>query len=202
MRSHGFCRICSPSCSAIISTGLRCSELLALRVNDIDFSAGTIRVDESSDQRSAGKIGPCKNATAYRTVLLHDAEGQSALKALRRFIKPDAAPTSLVFHSKTNGPLRENVILNQCLHPALDALQFERAGFRAFRAGCNRRWELAGLVPAVIRQQMGHTSAAMTAHYTGKIPLDQVKAEFSSKFGIKIDVLENDGKQNSASIAA
>jgi hypothetical protein len=61
---------------------------------------------------------------------------------------------------------------------------------------------LAGLAPAVIRQQMGHTSAAMTARYTGEIPLDQVKAEFSSKFGNKIDVLENNGKQKSALIAA
>jgi hypothetical protein len=31
--------------------------------------AGTIRVDESADQRTY-KIGPCKNAAAYRTVLL------------------------------------------------------------------------------------------------------------------------------------
>jgi integrase len=184
------------------ASGLRCSELLALRVNDIDFDASSIRVDESSDQRTAGKIGPCKNATAYRTVLLHDSEGQQALMVLRRFIKPDARPDSLIFHSKKNGPLRENTILNQCLHPALDALQFEHAGFHAFRAGCNRRWELAGLAPAVIRPQMGHTSAAMTARYTGEIPLDQVKAELSSKFGHKIDVLENIGKQKSALIAA
>lgn len=109
---------------------------------------------------------------------------------------------SLILHSRTNGPLSESVILNQCLHPALDALQFGRAGLHAFRAGRNRRWELAGLAPAVIRQQMGHTSAAMTARYTGEIPLDQIKAEFFSKFGNKIDVLENYGKQNSALIAA
>jgi hypothetical protein len=31
----------------------------------------------------------------------------------------------------------------------------------------------------------------MTARYTGEIPLDQVKAGFSSKFGNKIGVLEN-----------
>jgi integrase len=184
------------------ASGLRCSELLALRVNDIDFNASSVRVDESSDQRTAGKIGPCKNATAYRTVLLHDSEGQQALTVLRRFIKADAAPDRLIFRSKKNGPLRETTILNQCLHPALDALKFEHAGLHAFRAGCNRRWELAGLAPAVIRQQMGHTSAAMTARYTGEIPLDQVKAEFSSKFGNKIDVLENNGKQKSALIAA
>jgi integrase len=136
------------------ASGLRCSELLALRVNDIDFDASSIRVDESSDQRTAGKIGPRKNATAYRTVLLHDSEGQKALTELRRFIKPDATPDRLFFRSKKNGPLRETTILNQCLHPALDALRFELAGLHAFRVGCNRRWELVGLAPAVIGQQM------------------------------------------------
>jgi integrase len=44
------------------ASGLRVSELLALRVNDIDLKTGTIRVDESSDQRNNGAIGPCKNA--------------------------------------------------------------------------------------------------------------------------------------------
>jgi hypothetical protein len=58
------------------------------------------------------------------------------------------------------------------------------------RRGCNRRWELAGVNPAVIRQQMGHASAAMTALYTGEIPLEQIRTEFSMKFGNKIDVLE------------
>lgn len=82
------------------ASGLRCSELLALRVNDIDFDASSIRVDESSDQRTAGKIGPCKNATAYRTVLLHDSEGQKALTALRRFIKLGATSDRLIFLSK------------------------------------------------------------------------------------------------------
>jgi len=37
---------------------------------------------------------------------------------------------------------------------------------------------------------MGHASAAMTALYTGEIPLDQIRNEFSMKFGNKIDVLE------------
>jgi len=42
----------------------------------------------------------------------------------------------------------------------------------------------------VIRQQMGHTSSAMTARYTGEIPLEQIRIEFSTKFGNKIDILE------------
>jgi len=50
-----------------------------------------------------------------------------------------------------------------------------QAGMHAFRRGCNRRWKLAGVNPAVVRQHMGHSSAAMTAHYTGEIPLEQAR---------------------------
>jgi integrase len=173
------------------ASGLRFSELLALRVNDLDFGASTIRVEESSDQRSAGKIGPCKNATAYRTVLLGDPEGQKAMRSLKRFVGQAASSNSLVFRSKSGGPLRATNILNQGLHPALEALGMEKSGMHAFRRGCNRRWELTGINPAVIRQQMGHTSSTMTARYTGEIPLEQTRTEFSMKFGNKIDVLEN-----------
>jgi len=48
----------------------------------------------------------------------------------------------------------------------------------AFRRGCNRRWELARVSAAVIRQQMGHASASMTALYTGEIPIEQVVKQF------------------------
>lgn len=173
------------------ASGLRSSELLALKVDDIDFRASTIRVEESLDQRSTGKIGPCKNVSAYRTVLLRDPEGRMAMQQLRRFLKPARCSDALVFRSKRGGPLYETNILNQGLHPALKALGLKKAGMHAFRRGCNRRWELAGVNPAVIRQQMGHTSSTMTALYTGEIPLEQIEAEFSSKFGNKIVVLEN-----------
>jgi hypothetical protein len=49
---------------------------------------------------------------------------------------------------------------------------------------------LAGLNLAVLRQQMGHSSAAMTARYTGEI--QQVRAAFSGlKTGLKTRHLEN-----------
>lgn len=164
--------------------------MLALRVNDIDFRAGTIRVEESSDQKSKGAAGPCKNAAAYRSVLLLDQEGRKAVQKLRLFLGIAPNSTMFVFHSSRGNPLLETDILNQGLYPALDALGLEQAGMHAFRRGCNRRWELAGVKPAIIRQQMGHSSAAMTERYTGEIPLDDVRTEFSMKFGSKIDVLE------------
>jgi hypothetical protein len=42
--------------------------------------------------------------------------------------------------------------------------------------------------PAVLRQQMGHSSASMTARYTGEIPLKLVREAFSS---LKTRLLEN-----------
>jgi integrase len=151
-------------------SGLRIGELLALRKDDI--GENTIRVDESVDR--AGTIGPCKNVAAYRTVVLADLEGRTAMKALRHFAKHDG----LVFHSKNNGTLAETTILTQGLHPAVKALSLPKAGMHAFRRGCNRRWELARISSAVIRQQMGHVTADMTALYTGEIPVEQVTKHF------------------------
>jgi Phage integrase family len=82
----------------VAASGLRAIEVLALRGNDIDFKAGTIRVDESSDQRSNGALGPCKNAAAYRTIVFADIEGLKAMQALRRFLR-SSVPDELVFRS-------------------------------------------------------------------------------------------------------
>jgi integrase len=168
------------------ASGLRCSELLALKVDDINFDARTIRVEESSDQRNGGRMDECKNVAAYRTVHLGDSEGRKAIESLKRFLEAHPASDVLVFRSKRGGPLLETTVLNQGLHPALEALNLQKAGLHAFRRGCNRRWELAGIVPAVIRQQMGHTGAAMTRLYSGEIPMEQVQAAFSSKIGNKL----------------
>jgi integrase len=135
------------------ASGLRCAELFALRINDLDFKAGTIRVDESADQRTY-IIGPCKNMAAYRTVVLADVEGQEALLKLKRFLKGPQSQTSLVFCSKRETALRETSVLHRFLHPVLRVLGLPQAGTHAFRHGCNRRWELSGMNPAVLRQQM------------------------------------------------
>jgi integrase len=172
------------------ATGLRCGELFALKVNDIDFGAEAIRVDESLDQRTY-VIGPCKNAAAYRTVVLADSEGREALAMLKRFLGDGPlGGETLVFHSRNGSALRETNVLHDGLHPALEALGLPKAGMHAFRHGCNRRWELAGMNLAVLRQQMGHSSAAMTVRYTGEIPVDQIRAAFSRQNGNKIVVLE------------
>ena len=128
----------------------------------------------------------------YRAVVLVDHEGREALRVLQQFLGDGPLdPSALVLQSRSGSPLRETNVLHDGLHPALKALGLPKAGFRAFRRGCNGRWELAGTNPAVIRQQMGQNSMAMTACYTGEIPIEQVKAAFSNVNGNKIVVLED-----------
>ncbi len=158
-----------------------------MKLNDIDFKTGTVRIDESADQRFY-KIGLCKNASAYRTVLLADTEGKEALARLKRYLRGPQTASSLVFHSKRGTPLRETNVLHEFLHPVLKAHGLPQAGMHAFRQGCNRRWELSGMNPAVLRQQMGHSSAVMAARYTAEIPLEQVRAAFSS---MELENMEN-----------
>lgn len=44
---------------------------------------------------------------------------------------------------------------------------------------------------AVLRQQMGHNSSAMTELYTGEIPLEQVRAAYSKSNGL-LEKMENE----------
>ncbi|GGY33372.1 hypothetical protein GCM10010363_12520 [Streptomyces omiyaensis] len=63
-------RVMPPYIRAVIVTlagsGLRIGELLGLKVSDVDFKAGTIRVERQRLQ--SGKIGPPKTAKSRRTV--------------------------------------------------------------------------------------------------------------------------------------
>jgi integrase len=62
--------------AVLIETGMRRGELLALRWDDIDFDAGTVRVERTITKAGKGKglsIGPTKTARGVRNVALSAA---------------------------------------------------------------------------------------------------------------------------------
>jgi hypothetical protein len=80
------------------------------QVQQLETLGEARQVDESVDR--LGQIGPCKNVSAYRTVVLADVQGKHAMQKLKQFIKQEG----LIFRSKRGGPLVENSILVQGLH--------------------------------------------------------------------------------------
>ena len=64
-----------------------------------------------------------KTAFSLGTVVLADKEGQHAMEKLKDFLKQDG----LIFRSKRGGPLVENSILVQGLHPALKKIALPKA---------------------------------------------------------------------------
>jgi integrase len=161
------------------ASGLRFGEASALRVNDLDLRAGTVRVDEGASQ--AGDVLEPKNVRAYRTVVLLDKPGKQAMKKLKALCS-DRNPNEFVFASRQGTPLRESNVLHRVLHPALTALGLPKAGCHAFRRGYNRRWDVAGISHTILQQQMGHGSdSRMTDLYSGQIPLEQVRAAINPR---------------------
>ena len=156
------------------ASALRFSEASALRINDIDFEAGTIRVDEGACSMTGDVLEP-KNIRAYRTVVLLDKPGKQAVRKLKA-VCSGRNPNEFVFASRSGTPLRESNVLHRVLHPALKALGLPKAGCHAFRRGYNRRWDVAGISHTILQQQMGHSSDRMTDLYSGQIPLEQVRA--------------------------
>ena len=61
---------------------------------------------------------------------------------------------ALVFGSQRGGPLLETTILNQRAVSSTQSTGLPHGDLHGFRRGCNRGWELAGINPAVICQQM------------------------------------------------
>lgn len=166
------------------ASALRFSEASALRINDIDFQASTIRVDEGACSMT-GDVREPKNIRAYRTVVLLDKPGKQAMRKLKALCS-GRNPNEFVFASRRGSPLRESNLLHRVLHPALKALGLPKAGFHAFRRGYNRRWDVAGISHTILQQQMGHSSDRMTDLYSGQIPLEQVRAAVNPRHSRRV----------------
>src|SRR5262249_22755623 len=96
---------------------------------------------------------------------------------LKKFLQQD--PGDLVFRSQFGNPLLETTILNRGLYPVSETVGFTERRFPRVPTWMQPKMGAAGLNPAVIRQQMGHTSHRMTTLYSGEIPLAQVAEAFS-----------------------
>lgn len=144
--------------ATLIFAGLRLGEALALRWEQIDLAAGTIRVGEA------------KTSAGVRTINLLPVL-RSELRTYRAHL-PDR-PDGLVFATSSRGPLSASNVRRRILAPATErantALRLE--GLAPLPAGLtphSLRRTFASLLfalgesPPYVMSQIGHTTASLT----------------------------------------
>ena len=146
------------------TTGMRPEELIELRWGDVDWSAGTIRVQRA---RTAGEVKPLKTYNVRDVDLL--ARAVAALEAMKPW-------TMVGSTDKTDQDLGRRIFENPITGKAWHDERSQRDTFwRPTLRACGIRWRrayqtrhtyatnalAAGANPAYIARQMGHKNAKM-----------------------------------------
>jgi integrase len=154
--------------------GLRIGEVLALRVNDVDFVRKIIRVRQSLDAATRKIQSVKSNASSA------DLPMPSQLEArLRVHLQTHEGKNDLLFVNRDGRPLSANKSREKQLHPLLVKLGIPRGGFHSMRHGAASSLLADGATPAVVQKQLRHSDPRITlgvyAHVIGNQQRDAVE---------------------------
>jgi integrase len=136
-------------------TSLRWAELAALRPEDIDLDARTVRVTRQLYYHEAGySFRPPKSRAGVRVIAFPELIVPDVRKHLD-WLPPSA---SLVFASTTGSPLAHSNFRNRVWLPALAAVGLEGIHFHDLRHTGNQLTANAGANPRELMARMGHDS--------------------------------------------
>jgi integrase len=163
--------------SVALTMGLRQGEALGLRWQDVDLSAGTLRVSKQL-QRIDGefKLVEPKTSRSRRTLAL-PATAIYELKdhCLKQRDERMAAGArwsdmDLVFTRPDGGPLDGTVVTHQ-FHRLLDKAGLPQRRFHDLRHSCATLLLAQGVSPRVVMEILGHSQIALTMNtYTHVLP--------------------------------
>jgi integrase len=176
------------------TTGLRRSELIALKWHDVDFGALQISVNKSCVR---GQLGETKTLASARPIPIHEIVGD----ALREWQQssPYRAPDDFLFPSlRNNGsiPVWPDMILQKTIRPALDRARIrnKRVGWHTFRRSVATTLQSMGVDVKVTQELLGHANSRITLDlYTQAIPAQ--KREACSKL-VEMLLVPEGGSQN------
>lgn len=155
-------------------TGLRAGEILALKTSDLDFRNKTIRVDESSDDKTRQLRQP---KTKKSVALLPMPKALEA--ALQNYLKSAWKPNAdgLLFTNRQGSrPRRRESVVECGLKPVLKKLGLpsKDVGFHAFRHGLATELAQQAVPLPDLQKQMRHADVRKTLRiYSHSIPSTQ-----------------------------
>jgi integrase len=144
-----------------VSTGLRQSELFAVKWGDIDFSHGTMNVSRSI---SYGVVGRCKTESSQKPVPVHSilAEALATWKECCHYREPD----DWVFaneHHRGRHPYWGQAILRNVIRPVAEGIGIKRKiGWHTFRHTYSTLLRSLGTEFKVMQELLRHSSLRST----------------------------------------
>jgi integrase len=159
-------------------TGARQGELLALRWQDVDWSAMRIRIRRSYARKRAGReaqFGRPKSKRSSRSVPMHDRLA-AALDAHHRQTPYDGDEDLVFAHPQTGGPLDGTKVLKR-FKVVLKAAGVRQIRFHDLRHTFGTRMAAAGVPMRTLQEWMGHRDIKTTMIYADYAPSDR-EAEF------------------------
>jgi integrase len=155
-------------------SSLRWSELVALRVDRVDFMRNRIRVEEKITESGHLIAGAPKTERARRAVTIPEFVTFELVEHLRRY-----PSDGLVFTAAKGGPIRRPAFGRLVWRPSTRAAGLEGFRFANLRhTGATMALE-AGANPVLVAFRLGHTSTRMVEqHYAGR--LDRADKEIAS----------------------
>jgi len=155
----------STICFLLSVTGMRIGEVLALRIDDLDFQRKLVRVRGSV---YAGQIGTPKSKASIADLPMPPAL-ESRLKiylASKHYRKNDLG---LLFINRRGRPYSANKLREKNLRPLLVRLGIPLAGFHAFRHAVATELLDRGAPITVVQAQMRHSDARVTLGLYGHV---------------------------------
>jgi integrase len=145
----------------VASTGIRQSELFALKWGDINLPAGTMNVARSVVH---GIVGPCKTESSQKSVPLHPLVADALVKW--RECTPYRRSEDWVFasrHSDGARPYWGQAILRKYVRPAARKLGIEtRFGWHTFRHTYSTLLRSVGTEFKVMQELLRHSTIRST----------------------------------------
>ena len=162
--------VIGPQYKAMVTTqaglGLRIGELLALRVEDVDWLRRMIRVEHQVDRKTRELVAP-KTARSRRSVPLPDVVSVALAEHIRKY---PPTPDGLLFHTKTGRPYHHDWINNKTF--VLAAL---KAGLPKGTTSHDLRHHYASVLLAAgesviaVAERLGHDNANLVLSTYGHL---------------------------------
>jgi integrase len=148
--------------------GLRISELLALKWEDIDERARTISIVRKF---TAGKLGDTKTESSEAPLPL----AKPILDALRAY-RPATKESEWLFPSpRTGGPRSQSMLLTKGLKPVARELGLGNVGFHSLRHACRSWLSSGGAAVGTQKDLLRHADVSTTMNVYGSALTDDMR---------------------------